>query len=119
MRTRLLFTLIIIVVFTGGSTLPSQDEPPIRPEIVGEAGRYEQADAELNRAYKEMLNHLDKDQQELLRKAERAWLIMRDAQAELAVSRTGGWGRTAGYYSKLATLTRDRIRDLQKLFSDE
>jgi uncharacterized protein YecT (DUF1311 family) len=119
MKTGFLILLASIIVFTGCSTLPSQNEPPIRSEVLQESERCIQADAELNRVYNKLLNTYAPDQQEMLRKAERAWMMMRDAEAELAVSRTGGWGRTAGYYSRLTTLTQARIRDLQELSSDE
>jgi uncharacterized protein YecT (DUF1311 family) len=90
----------------------------IQPEVA-EAIRYTLADADLNRAYNELRNGLDQDQQELLRKAELAWIAMRDAQADLAVSRTGGHGRTAGYYSSLTGITQARTRELKDLFTDK
>ena len=53
-----------------------------------EAGSYGQADAELNRIYNKLLGQYDKGEQDLLRKAENAWIIMRESEAELAVSHT-------------------------------
>ncbi|HTB84704.1 MAG TPA: lysozyme inhibitor LprI family protein [Candidatus Sulfotelmatobacter sp.] len=120
---KFLMTLILATAFVlaGCSTSPSKNGPdsPGSAEISQETERYALADAELNRTYNELLNHLAKDQQELLRKAESSWIIMRDAQADLVVSRTGGWGRTAGYYSSLTRFTQARTRDLKELFSDE
>jgi uncharacterized protein YecT (DUF1311 family) len=115
----MLYILVTALVLVACSALPSQTEAPIRPEILQESERYTLADAELNRVYNELLDHYDADQRELLRKAERAWITTRDAQADLVVSRTGGWGRTASYYSSLTKMTKARIRDLKELLSDE
>ena len=54
------------------------------------SNEYEKADAELNRIYKLAFKGLDEKETENLKKAQRAWVIYRDAQCDAEYSKWGG-----------------------------
>ena len=78
---------------------------------------FEKADAELNRVYKKTLSDLDAEGQKKLKAAQRAWIAFRDAEAEFDADSEarGGSMYTMIYYSSLARLTRDRIKQLRAI----
>ncbi|HKM38391.1 MAG TPA: lysozyme inhibitor LprI family protein [Thiopseudomonas sp.] len=55
---------------------------------------YEQWDRELNIAYKELMSHLSADEKDSLRKAQKAWLVFRDAETEFFWSESISGGGT-------------------------
>jgi uncharacterized protein YecT (DUF1311 family) len=72
------------------------------------------ADAEMNSVYSQLLEKQDADGKELLKKAQRAWVEFRDAEAaSLAGAQRGG--REAGIQLLAAkvALIQDRIEDLK------
>ena len=75
---------------------------------------FNKADAELNRAYKKLLNGLDAESQKKLKAAQRAWLAFRDAQAEFAADAEarGGSMQPMIYFGARAELTRERTKQL-------
>lgn len=90
---------------------------------------WEAADAELNATYKEVRKALaerDKDWTlggpkgtERLLDAQRAWITFRDAHCEVdSYSARGGSMQSMLYSGCLATLTRQRTKQLQELVSE-
>jgi len=74
-----------------------------------------QADAELNRTYEALLTKLpDAEGKEKLKKAQRAWLAFRDAEAAFAADkvRAGSMAPTLRYET-ITELTRQRIKQLE------
>ena len=55
---------------------------------------YKQWDRELNIVYKELMNHLSAEEQDSLRKAQKAWLVFRDAETEFLWSESISGGGT-------------------------
>ena len=78
---------------------------------------YKKADAELNRIYKLAFTGLDEKATENLRKAQRAWMVYRDAQCDAEYAKWGGGsGGPAAHLSCLLRLTRLRTRELHKTY---
>lgn len=69
------------------------------------------ADLELNDTYKSVLKTLDKDARAKLLKAQRAWIVYRDATCDYESNR-GGSADGLYFSSCKETLTRDRTKRL-------
>ena len=81
------------------------------------AHEYEKADAELNRIYKLAFKGLDPKEADNIKKAQRAWVIYRDAQCDAEYAKwDGGSGGPAAHLGCLARLTRLRTRELHKTY---
>lgn len=80
------------------------------------ASKYKVVDARLNKVYKELLSKIpSRKEKDLLIKAERAWIIYRDTQAEyLQEQYDGGSFQQTVYFEALIELTEDRIRQLKE-----
>jgi uncharacterized protein YecT (DUF1311 family) len=77
--------------------------------------RYRQADAAMTAAYEALLGRLDQTRQAKLRRAQRAWLKFRDAEADLqADAARGGTLAPLLRTSALADLTESRREQLLK-----
>lgn len=86
-------------------------------EMMGaEAARIEKADRRLNAAYKKLLALEDATAQAKLRKAQRAWIAFRDAEAQYAADANRG-GSAAGlqYAAAIANLTERRAADMERM----
>jgi uncharacterized protein YecT (DUF1311 family) len=82
------------------------------------SNEYEKADAELNRIYKLAFKALDEKEAENLKKAQRAWIIYRDAQCDAEYAKWGGdSGGPAAHMGCLARLARLRTRELHKTYA--
>jgi uncharacterized protein YecT (DUF1311 family) len=80
--------------------------------------RFQLADAELNRVYREFLASCDEVRKEKLVKAQRAWLAYRDAEASLESDGfRGGTGELLTANGVLANLTEERVKSLKDTFS--
>jgi uncharacterized protein YecT (DUF1311 family) len=81
---------------------------------------FEKADARLNAAYKKVLAKEDEDGKKKLIAAEKAWVAYRDAEADYeADSQARGGSMEPMIYSGTeATLTEDRIKQLQAALKD-
>ena len=78
---------------------------------------YKKADVELNRIYTLAFTGLDVKAAENLRKAQRAWIIYRDAQCEAEYNKWGGGsGGPAAHLACLLHLTQLRTRELHKTY---
>jgi uncharacterized protein YecT (DUF1311 family) len=81
------------------------------------ADAYKKADAELNRIYKLAFKGLDVKATENLKKAQRAWIIYRDAQCDAEYAKwDGGSGGPAAHLQCLYRLTQLRTRELHKTY---
>ncbi len=92
---------------------------------------YQKADAELNAAYKQVIAEAeteDKQSQDStgwpgfkdsIQGSQRAWVAFRDKECDLkTLDAKGGSLRQIEYPRCQEELTRDRIRELEKLFKD-
>lgn len=76
---------------------------------------FHKADTELNQVYQKLLASRNPSGQKKLRAAQRAWIAFRDAEAEFVRQDwEGGNGQNAAVNSALATLTRERVRELKE-----
>jgi len=72
------------------------------------------SNAELNRVYPESLKKLNPEQSALLKKAQRAWLIYRDAQCEADYKRfAGGTAAPLALTQCRVTLNQERTKTLK------
>jgi uncharacterized protein YecT (DUF1311 family) len=103
---------VAAVAMTNSAVAQSQHEMNRQAET-----DFEKADTELNRVYKKALSDLDAEGQKKLKAAQRAWIVFRDAQAEFDADSEarGGSMYAMIYYSGLARLTRDRIKQLRAI----
>lgn len=70
-------------------------------------------DALLNEAYPKVMASLDADGKALLKKAERAWIVWRDAECDWDADQyRGGSIAPLEYFSCKATLTKARVATL-------
>jgi uncharacterized protein YecT (DUF1311 family) len=78
---------------------------------------YDKADTELNRIYKLAFTGLDAKATENLKKAQRAWIIYRDAQCDAEYAKwDGGSGGPSAHLQCLYSLTQFRTRELHKTY---
>jgi len=117
-----LFTTIRIVVIAWILAFAGQSFG--QTDVVDAAEKeFKKADAEMNAAYQKVLSVLVKapDHGKILiadlKKAQRAWLVFRDAEAAIraGVSSGGGSAYSMDYLANLATLTEQRTKDLNRL----
>jgi len=87
------------------------------------AAEFEKADAQLNDIYKKALASaaaVDEERKQKLIKAQRAWLLYRDAEAEYEADELrGGSAYSMDYNGARTTLTEERVKTLKQLLSDE
>ena len=87
------------------------------------AAEFEKADAQLNDIYKKALANaaaVDEERKQKLIKAQRAWLLYRDAEAAYeADDLRGGTAYSMEYNGARTTLTEERVKTLKQLLSDE
>jgi uncharacterized protein YecT (DUF1311 family) len=76
---------------------------------------YARADAELNRVYKQVMNGLDTQSEQLLKAAQRDWIAFRDDECKYEnVQNEGGSIYPLVYNGCLTTLTKARTKQLQQ-----
>jgi uncharacterized protein YecT (DUF1311 family) len=77
-------TSLLLCAAFGLMTVPIPVYAQSQAEMNEQAAKdFDAADAAMNKAYKQLMNKLDKDAQAKLKSAQRAWLSFRDAQANL------------------------------------
>ena len=82
------FSITLAVVITPMTLLRGQD-PNFKPPGTEEQAAVDSANAEIDKAYKQLMSKLDAEQQKSLKEAERAWIKWRDAEAD-TIARLGG-----------------------------
>ena len=81
---------------------------------------YRAQDAELNKIYREMISAYDAEGKRKLQKAQRAWIVTRDADCEVeADTLRGGTGAHPLRASCLAKATFERVRWLKNLSPEQ
>jgi len=85
-------------------------------EMVGmESARFEKADRRLNAAFKKLLALEDGTGKAKLRKAQRAWIVYRDAESDYASDEMrGGSGAALLYAAAQARTTEARAAELER-----
>lgn len=78
---------------------------------------FAKADAELNKIYKKLLTEFDDTAREKFKATQRAWVVLRDAEAafEADAEARGGSMEPMIYSGTQARLTRERVAYLKKL----
>ncbi|WP_312581505.1 lysozyme inhibitor LprI family protein [Atlantibacter hermannii] len=80
------------------------------------ASEYKKADGELNAAYKKVFTLASKEQHEMLRNAQNAWIKLRDADCDFVASGVEGGSIQPMIYSQCLTdKTRERTAWLESL----
>ena len=100
-------------------SLPTQAQS--QQEMNAQARKdFKKADAELNTIYKKVIALLpDAKSVELLRKAQRAWVVFRDANAAFhADGMRGGSAAPLLFYGQQTQLTQARLKHLQRYLKD-
>jgi uncharacterized protein YecT (DUF1311 family) len=87
-----------------------------------QAAEFEKADAALNGIYKKALAKaaaVDDERKQKLIKAQRAWLLYRDAEAEFEADEVrGGTAYSMLYDGARTGLTKGRVKTLREVLSD-
>jgi len=95
-------------------------------ESIGEEGpqsspkeRFDVADKRLNDVYDKLIAKIEPAKRESIRNEQRAWLISRDTEAEIAALQMWSSGReaTARILESKAISTETRVAELEKLLS--
>jgi uncharacterized protein YecT (DUF1311 family) len=112
-------SIFIVLFFSGAVALGSKCFSQTDHELIqNEYQRFERADADLNKAYQELLTSCDEVRKDKLIKAERAWLTFRDTEASLeSDGPRGGTLERLTFNSVLANLTEERVKSLKDTFS--
>jgi uncharacterized protein YecT (DUF1311 family) len=114
--------IVLLLIFSGTTfsrpVLAQCDQAGTTADITRcMSNEYEKADADLNRIYKLAFKGLDEKEAENLKKAQRAWIIYRNAQCDAEYAKwDGGSGGPAAHLGCLARLTRLRTRELHKTY---
>jgi len=75
---------------------------------------FDRADQQLNHSYNALRKRLDKDAQEMLKKAQRAWLAYRDSDCDFQSLASGNGPVSGQLYTDCRTeKTRRRIEELE------
>ncbi|MFN2511086.1 MAG: lysozyme inhibitor LprI family protein [Pyrinomonadaceae bacterium] len=128
---KLFVSLIFITCFLDVLVLPQKKEAEKSPCIGNEtqAGanacaryKHEQADAAMNRVYRQLMSELagfDGKDQEKLKQAQMLWLQYRDSNCESEASvYEGGSIRPAIYNHCLASMTQERTRRMKAFLTE-
>ncbi len=128
---KLLVSLIFITCLLDSLVLPQKKgagkSPCIGNETQASANacaryKYEQADAAMNRVYRQLMAELagfDGKDQEKLKQAQMLWVQYRDANCESEASiYEGGSIRPAIYSHCLASMTQERTRRMKTLLAE-
>ena len=109
-------TILHLFLLLAALTLPSaKAEAQTQSEMNQQAyADFKKADAALNKIYAQVLAKLDEEGQTKLKAAQRAWVVFRDAQAELdADFMRGGTAAPTLHAGSLADTTRQRTQALK------
>lgn len=81
--------------------------------------RYQAADAELNRVYRQLMNGISQPGREQLKAAQQAWLGFRDKNAAFVAAMAGeGTMAPLVEIAELTTLTRQRVEQLKRYLKE-
>jgi uncharacterized protein YecT (DUF1311 family) len=98
----------------------------VNAESIGEEGPqqsakelFDAADKRLNEAYEKVIAKMEPAKRESFREEQRAWLIARDTEAQVAALQrwTSGFEATARIYERKANSTQVRVAEIEKLLA--
>jgi len=104
--------LIAVVSLPSSYGQDSDFKPPGSEEQAG----VDQANAQLDKLYKQLMGKLDPEQQKSLKEAQRAWIKWRDAEADIIARVGGAVGGSAmrvDYANAQTKLIKDRAEVLR------
>lgn len=126
MRVLLVSKLVVFAFLAGGLLAQTIDQPkPAENQCENatttaamrtcEMARFQTAQRELEAAYEGLMKHLETEQQQKLRLAQRAWLRFRDANADFQASTAqGGTLAPLIRVGTLTEMTKARTADLKR-----
>jgi uncharacterized protein YecT (DUF1311 family) len=104
--------LAIAFSISGLSEIPAQSQQQMNQQALAE---FDKADAELNKVYAKVQAKLDKEGKEKLKAVQRAWVVFRDAQADLdADIMRGGSAAPMLHSGSMARSTKQRTVELKE-----
>lgn len=114
---------IYLLIILGGTSLllSSPVDAQSQQEMNAQSRKdFKKADTELNTVYKKVIALLpDQKSVDLLRKAQRAWVAFRDANAAFhADEMRGGSAAPLLFYGQQTQLTKARLKHLQRYLKD-
>ncbi len=121
MNRKLSFGLVVSAIFFLSALWPASVRAQTQTQLTRQAAReFEAADAGLNRVYKRLMGRMDQTSAAKLRRAERAWVVFRDADADFEADRSARGGSMFAmiYYGVRAELTKTRARALEQRLKD-
>lgn len=112
----ILLTVLLAVSMVDVEASPCASVQANDELIVCLGNEFASVDAKLNRRYSILRKTMSKDQQDLLRKAQVSWLVVRDSDCELQASWvTGGQAYEPTFLVCQTDKTRQRILELDRL----
>jgi len=104
---------LVLIFFATASLLLAQSQQEMNQQAEAEAAA---ADKQLNGVYQKLLTRLDDGEaKSLLKAAQRAWLVYRDAEASYSADEMrGGSGARLLYAATLSRLTKERTKVLRE-----
>lgn len=110
----------LVVIFSVAAPLAAsaQSQQEMNAEAAAE---FAKADKELNEVYAKVLGVLDDGSKEKLKKAQRAWVAYRDAEADFSADAEarGGSMWPMIHEGTRARLTKERVRSLRELLIED
>ncbi|MBB1192607.1 hypothetical protein DNC80_02860 [Flavobacterium sp. SOK18b] len=104
------YTIVLIALFFSTNSF---SQTQLEMNKAADA-KYKKADAELNKAYKQLLSILDQNDKLLLIQAEKDWVKFRDSSCKFESSQyEGGSIKPLIYSTCLEELTRKRILEIK------
>jgi uncharacterized protein YecT (DUF1311 family) len=112
-----LATLAFLMAFLTAQESRAQSQHEMNREA---EKSFQAANAALNAVYKKLRARIDKENRDKLRASQNAWIVFRDAEAELIADLEARGGSMAPmiYEGTRAELTKKRTAELQKLLND-
>jgi uncharacterized protein YecT (DUF1311 family) len=109
------FAFLFILVLSHSALAQTQSE--MNAQAHADAAK---ADAQLNRVYKQVLATQDDEGKRLLKEAQRAWVLFRDAESASAADEArGGSMAPLLEFGAKARLTEERIKQLKERLGEE
>ena len=118
---KFIFTILLFALFAGlASNVLSQTQAELNREA---AATFQRADARLNDIYRRVLASaaaVDDERKQKLIKAQRAWVVFRDAEAEFeADNLRGGTAYSMEYDGVRTNLTEERVKALTGILQEQ
>jgi uncharacterized protein YecT (DUF1311 family) len=89
MKKLSLLAISIALAITAIPLTSRGEDPNFKPPGTDEQAAVDNANAEIDKVYKQLMSKLDEQQQKSLKEAQRAWIKWRDSEADF-IARLGG-----------------------------